>query len=186
MLAPLLPPPAPTLEVFQLARSIAEFQQDSHYSRDSQINPYTQRVVNHILSSNSPVQPTPRTPPKRKTRTAQASSSRFYSDSWKVFTVLFEQAVSHFKMLVTGYNLPTADMDPTVEQSIASIVTSAMAAAVDVIQTKHSEEMLALREMIEKSLLLRDSSSSTPSPNLDAAPKAYPATESLFKVSSER
>ena len=48
-------------------------------------------------------------------RTAQASSSRFYSNSWKVSTVPFEYEVSHFKTLVAGYNLPTADMDPTVK-----------------------------------------------------------------------
>ena len=179
-------PPAPTLEVLQLARSIVEFQQDSHYSRDSQIDPHIQRIINHILSSNSPVQLAPHTPPKRKTRTVQAFFSRFYSDSWKVSTVLFEQAVSHFKTLVTNYNLPTADMDPMVKQSIASAITSAVSVAVDAIQTKHKLEMLALREMIEKSLLLRNSSSSTPSPDPDATLKAHPATDSLPKALTKR
>ena len=74
-----------------------------------------------MLSSNNPVQPAPRTLPKRKTRTAQASSSRFYSDSWKVSTVPFEQAVSHFKMLVIDYNLPTIDMDADTEQAISEL-----------------------------------------------------------------
>ena len=77
-------------------------------------------------------------------------------------------------------------MDPTFEQSIASAVTSAVAAAVDKIKTKHKEEMLALREMIEKSLLFMDSSSSTPPSNRDAAPKADPATDFLSKAATER
>lgn len=46
--------------------------------------------------------------------------------------------------------------------------------------------MLALREMIEKSLLLRDSSSSTPPPDPDAAPKAHSTTNSLPKALIER
>ena len=65
-------------------------------------------------------------------------------------------------------------MDPMVEQSIASAVTSAIAAAVDAIQTKHKEEMLALREMIEKYLLLKDSASSTPPFDPNASSKALP------------
>ena len=77
-------------------------------------------------------------------------------------------------------------MDPTVEQSIASAVTSAVSAAVDAIQTKHKEEMLALREIIEKSLLLRNFSSSTLSPDPDATLKAHLATNSLPKALTER
>ena len=81
--------------------------------------------------------------------------SRFYSNSQKVSTISFEQAISQFKALVANYNLPTADMDPMVKQLIANAVTSAVAVAVSVIQIKHKEEMLALQEIIEKLLLLR-------------------------------
>lgn len=42
--------------------------------------------------------------------------------------------------------------------------------------------MLALQEMIKKTLLLRDFSFSTPLPNIDAAPKAYSATNFLLKT----
>ena len=42
--------------------------------------------------------------------------------------------------------------------------------------------MLALREMIEKSLLLRESPSITSPPNPDASPKALPAADSLSKA----
>lgn len=69
-------------------------------------------------------------------------------------------------------------MDSAVEQSIASAITVAIAA----IQTKHKEEILALREMIEKSLLLRDSVSSTPLPNLNASSKALPPTDLQLKT----
>ena len=46
--------------------------------------------------------------------------------------------------------------------------------------------MLALREMIEKSLLLRDSFFSTSPPNSDAVPKSHLATNSLPKTLTER
>ena len=77
-------------------------------------------------------------------------------------------------------------MDPTVKQSIASAVTSAVAAVINAIQTKHKEKMLALQEMIEKSLLFRDFSSSTPPSDPDAIFKAHPTTDSLPKTLTER
>ena len=76
-------------------------------------------------------------------------------------------------------------MDLAVEQSIASAVTSAVTAAVDAIQAKHKEEMLALREMIEKSLLLKDSASSTSPPDLNASSKLSPPADLTLK-STER
>lgn len=63
-------------------------------------------------------------------------------------------------------------MDPTVKQSIANTVISTVAAAVNVIQTKHKEEMLAFQEMIRKFLLFRDSSASTSLPNPNTSSKA--------------
>ncbi len=61
-----------------------------------------------------------------------------------------------------------------------------MATAVAAIQGKHENEILALREMIEKSLLLRESPSATPPPDPDAAPKALLGADSLPKVLTER
>ena len=46
--------------------------------------------------------------------------------------------------------------------------------------------MLSLWEMIEKSLLLRDSPSATPPPDRDATPKAPPGGDFLPKASTER
>ena len=74
-------------------------------------------------------------------------------------------------------------MDPPVEQSIASAVTSAVTAAVDAIQAKRKEEMLALREMIKKSLLFKDSASSTPPPDSNASSKALLLTDLQSRAS---
>ena len=77
-------------------------------------------------------------------------------------------------------------MNSSFQQSITSAVTSAVATAVADIQAKHKYEMLSLRKMIEKSLLLRESPSATPSPDLDATPKAYLGRDSLLKTTTER
>lgn len=52
---------------------------------------------------------------------------------------------------------------------ITSMMTFAVAKAVAAIKTKHGSKMLSLREMIEKSLILRDYSLTIPLPNLDAS-----------------
>ena len=46
--------------------------------------------------------------------------------------------------------------------------------------------MLSLREMIKKSLLLKDSPSATPTPDPDAAPKSHLGTDSLAKTTTKR
>lgn len=53
-------------------------------------------------------------------------------------------------------------IDPMIQYSISSTVTSAVAAAIASTQAKHEEDMLALCEMIKKALLFRESGSSTP------------------------
>ena len=73
-------------------------------------------------------------------------------------------------------------MDPAVEQSIASAVTSAVTAAADAIQAKPKEEMLALREMIVNFLLLKNFTSSTPSPDPNVSSKAFPPTDLQSKA----
>lgn len=72
-------------------------------------------------------------------------------------------------------------MYPAVEQLITSVVTSAVTATVDVIQTKHNEEMLALQEIIKKSLLLKDFAFSTSLPDLNAFNKLFLPTDLLLK-----
>lgn len=65
-------------------------------------------------------------------------------------------------------------------------MSSAIAIAVASIQAKHKNEMFSLREMIEKSLLLKESPSATPPLDPDAIPKVLFAGYSLPKVSTER
>ena len=65
-------------------------------------------------------------------------------------------------------------------------MTSAVATAVANIQAKYEGEMLSLREMIEKSLRLRESPSATAPPDPDATPKAHPGADSLPKTTTER
>lgn len=143
--------------------------------------------MSFFLTLNLNVHP-PRTLPKRWTRVAGASISLFYSSSWLTNNDVFQQGVSRFEIIALHFPFLSFQsfMDPAIKQSITSAVTSAVIAAVDAIQAKHKEEMLALREMIKKSLLLRDSSSSTLPSNPDAAPKVHPATDSLPKPSTER
>ena len=59
-------------------------------------------------------------------------------------------------------------MDSSLQQSIISVVTSAIATAVTAIQAKYDNEMLSLREIIEKSLLVRELPSMTPPLDYDA------------------
>ena len=72
-------------------------------------------------------------------------------------------------------------MDSSVEQSIASAVTSAVAVAVGAMQAKHEEEMFSLREMIKKFLLLKESPSAIP-----PTPETHPSADSLPKTTTER
>lgn len=77
-------------------------------------------------------------------------------------------------------------MNPSIKQLIASVVTSAVAATVNAMQAKHEEEMFALREMIKKSLLLRESLSPIPPSSPVATLKAHPSTNSLSKTITKR
>ena len=94
----------------------------------------------------------------------------------------FPEAVSRFEEITANSKI----MDSSLQQSITSAVSSAVATAVASIQAKHESEMLSLREMIEKSLLLRESPSSTPPPDPNATQKSLPAGDSLQKASTER
>lgn len=63
-------------------------------------------------------------------------------------------------------------MDPTKQHLISSAVTSGIIAAMTSMHTKYEEEILALREMIKKSLLLREPASFTLSLDSNASNKA--------------
>ena len=81
--------------------------------------------------------------------------------------------------------MPPPTIDPAIQHSIYNPVTSAVAAALASAQTKHEEEILALREMIEKALLLIESGSFTPPSNPNASSKLSSPADLLLK-STER
>ena len=175
---PLLVPPIK--EALQLACSIAEFQKDTGHKKNSCIKPHLQTLIDFLLS-NFELEHLPScTPPKQLTRVAEALISPFYSSSWLTDNDAFQQGVSCLETITLHFPSLAplqSSMDPAVEQSIASAVTSAITAAVDAIQAKHEEEMLALQEMIEKSLLLKNSASFTPPPDLNASSKLSPPVD---------
>lgn len=72
-------------------------------------------------------------------------------------------------------------MDPAIQHSISSAVTSAVAVALASAQTKYKEEMLALCGMIEKALLLRESGSSTPLSDSNVSSKLSPLADLPLK-----
>lgn len=76
--------------------------------------------------------------------------------------------------------------DSSFQQLIASAFTLTVATTIAFIKANHKSEMLSLREMIEKSLLLIDSSSATLPLDLDATPKSPPGGDFLPKVLTER
>lgn len=60
-------------------------------------------------------------------------------------------------------------------------MTSLVLTVITAIQAKHKSEMVSLREMIKKSLLLRKFSSTISSPNPDANPKVLLQADTSFK-----
>ena len=105
-----------------------------------------------------------------------------YDPSWLTDADKFPATVSRFEKIIAISEI----MDSSLQQSITSAVASAVATAVSSIQAKHESKMLSLWEMIEKSLLLRESLSVTPPSDPDATPKALPSVDSLPKASTER
>ena len=169
------------VEAESLARAIHEFQRDTGHRKASRIESTLQELVDYVAATE--LINLPRLDvPKRKTRAVSSTSPHFYDSSWLTNTDKFPEAVARFAEIIADSHT----MDSSLQQSIASAVTSAVARAVASIQAKHESKMLSLREMIEKSLLLRDSSSATPPPDPDATPKSPPGGDFLPKVSTKR
>lgn len=147
-----------------------------------------QTLIDFLLFNFELGHPPPRTPLKRQTRVTEALISPFYSSSWLTDINAFQQGVSYFKTTTLHFPSPPfqSSIDLAVKQSIASAITSAIIVAVDAIQAKHEEEMLALQTIIAKSLLLKEFLSAVPPPNLVATPKVHPSADSLPKTIRER
>lgn len=162
-------PIVPSRPILQLAQSIAEFQRDSDFSKESRIEPHTQRALDYLLAVNDLVDPAPQTPPKRKTRTAQASSSRYYSNSWKVSIAPFEQAVSRFKEHFSDFKLLSADMDLFTQQTIADLSEKQAAN-----YAKLDEKFESMRIIIEALMDLSLATSPKPKPSQYQLPSLGP------------
>ncbi len=168
-------------EAESLAHAIHKFQRDTDNKKASQIDSILQRLVERIAVTGLLNLP-PLNAPKKKTRAVASTSFRFYNPSWFTDTDKLPTTVVCFKEIITNSQI----MDSSLQQFITSAVTFAVATTVAAIQAKHKNEMLSLREMIEKSLLLRESPFATPPPDPDATAKALPGGDSLPKITTER
>lgn len=65
-------------------------------------------------------------------------------------------------------------------------MTFVVVTAVTAIQAKHDNEIISLQKMIEKPLLLKKSSSTTPLTDFDTIPKAHTGGNSLSKITSKK
>lgn len=119
---------------------------------------------------------------QRKTRAAASAFPCFYDSSWLTDANKFLGAVACFKEVIANSKI----IDSFFQQCITSAVTSAVAMAVAAIQCKHDNQILSMQEMIEKSLLLRESLSTTALSDPDAIPKAHPGNHSLPKIITKR
>lgn len=163
------------------AHAIYEFQCDTGNKKAFCIKTTLQELVDHVAATE-PINSLLLDVPKRKTRAVASTSFRFYDSSWLINTNKFFETIAHFKKLITN----SQTIDSFLQQSIASGVTSAVVITVISIQAKHDNEMLSLQEIIEKSLLVKESLSATPPPDYDATPKEHPSNNSLPKTTTER
>ena len=108
---------SPTKEALQFGCSIAEFQKDTGYTINLRIKPHLQTLIDFLLSNFELGHPPPRTPPKRRTRVAEASISPFYSSSWLTNNDAFQWGVSRFETIILHFSSPPFQsfMDPAVE-----------------------------------------------------------------------
>ncbi len=168
-------------EVESLARAIHKFQCDTSNKKAFCIDPTLPELVNRVVATK-PINRSLLNILRRRTREAAIASSRFYNSSWLIDTDKFSRTVAHFDEITVNSQI----IDFSLQQSIMSAVTSAVATVVAAIQVKHKSEMLSHWEMIEKSLFLRESPSTTPPPDPNVSPKAHPTANSLLKNSTER
>ena len=160
-----------------LACAIAEFERDTGCTKRSQTNSGLQAFLDSLV----PLLLLEPAVPKRCIRTAREPLPS-YDLFWFTDADKFPATVSCFEKITVNSQI----MDSSFQQSITSAVASAVATAVASIQAKHKSDILSLREMIKKSLLLRQSLSAIPSSDPDAIPKAFSGGDPLPKASTER
>ena len=169
------------VEAKDLAHAIPKFQRETGNKKASRINSALQKLVDRVVAIkliNLPLLNVS----KRKTRAATSTFSRFYNSSWLTNADKFPETVAHFKEITAHSQI----MDSSLQQSITSAVTSAVVTGIADIQAKYEGKMLSLREMIKKSLLLKESPSATPPPDSDTTSKAHHGVDSLLKAITKR
>lgn len=119
------------VEAKSLARAIHEFQHNTSNRKASRIESTLQKLVDHIAVTetiNSPLLNIS----NKKTRAVASISSRFYDTSWLTDTDKFPAIVAHFEELLANSQV----MDSSLQQSIISALSFAVATAVAAIQAK--------------------------------------------------
>lgn len=168
-------------EVESLVHAIHKFQHDTGHRMTSYIDLALQILVDYVAVTK-PINSRLLDVFRKTTRVVAFTSSCFYDLFWLTDIDKFPATVSCFEKVI----LYSEVIDSSLQQLIISIVIFAVAIAVAVIQTKHKSEMLSLRNMIKKSLLLSNSFSTTPPSNPNATPKTHLDTNSLSKATTER
>lgn len=168
-------------EAESLACTIYKFQRNTGNKKASCIDSAFQKLVNR-LAATMRIDSHLLDVPKKKIRITAFASSRFYDSSYLIDGDKFPATISRFKEMTANFQ----GMDLSLQQLITKAVIFAVATAVVTIQGKHKSEMLFLREMIMKSLLLRNSPSTNSPPNPNASPKAHLGTDSLSKTTTKR
>lgn len=112
-------------EAESLARAIHKFQNNTGHRKASRINLALQDLVDRLAATDSKVSSSSSFS-KRATRASRSASPRFYDSSWLINTDAFPRAVARLKEIVAR----SQSMDSSIQQSIASAVTFAVATAV--------------------------------------------------------
>lgn len=85
---------------------------------------YKTALTTFSFSNSTPGDPTPRSPPKKRSKATKDDPFPFYIKSWLIF---FQQTVSRFEIPTTHLSL--IYINPFIEQAISTTVTSIVTAA---------------------------------------------------------
>lgn len=113
------------IEAESLARAIHKFQRDTGNRKASRIGITLQELVNRVATTKL-INPPLFDIPRQKTRAVVSASSCFYDSSWLTNADKFPEAIARFKEVIANSQI----MDSSLQQSIASVVTFAIAIAV--------------------------------------------------------
>lgn len=128
-----------SVKVKSLAHAIHKFQHNTGNKKASCINFTLQELVN-CVAATKPINLPLFDVSKRKTKVAVSASSCFYDFFWLTNTNKFPRVVAHFNKIIANSQI----MDSSLQQSIISTVTFAVATAIAAVQAKYESEMFSL------------------------------------------